>query len=377
MQIPILKLVNLVMLFVSCSAFAQNITLKGKVLDAETNQPVEFANLGIVGSFMGTATDFNGVFELKVSEEFRDFTVRISAVGYRSKEIGVADLSKNDGVIVKLLPQSYGIGQVEVMAESKRLYGLLKTVGNLIADNYMKAYEAKVYYTQLVEGTEKTEVALNYVDKGGYGNRSYSDAMENRGYDVIEVRRNFKQKPMLKGLIRADDILEFDIARLRGNILDVENVDQFKLELVDDAISQKDSIWVIKYELDQPRFAETGDEQVISYSGVIYLSMIDNAVLRNELKVVSKGYHVAGRSSGLSNDSKNYTYQVNTVYRKALNGKYALGKIEYIGEGEHPVRMLWVVYDYNALKSNTDVKREYYSFKNANPGFWERFKLPE
>lgn len=377
MQIQFIKTINLLLLFVSCSAFAQNITLKGKVLDAETNRPVEFANLGIMGSFSGTASDFNGDFELKISEEYKGYTVRVSAVGYRAKEVLVDDLVSGNGVLVKLLPQNYGIDQVEVMAESKRLYGILKAACNLIDDNYMQAYQAKVYFSQIVDGEAQTEMALNFFDKNGYGNRSFSNALESRGYCIGEVRRNFDQKPVFKGLIRTDDVLEFDIVKVRGNVLDVAGVDRFNLELVDEVVYNNDSAWVIGYKLDKPRFAETGDENVISYSGLIYVSMTDNAILRNELEVVSKGYHIAGRSSALDGGSGNYSYRVNSNYRKALNDKYALSKIEYIGKGEESIEMIWVVYDYDSLKANASLDRQYYSFKKEKPDFWNRFILPE
>ena len=213
MQIPFFKALSFLILLVSCSAFAQNITLKGKVVDAETNQPVEFANLGIVNSFVGTATDFNGEFELIISEDFKSYTVRISAVGYRSKEITAEELVSEKGVQLKLFPQSYGIGQVEIKAESKRLYGVLKTASNMIEDNYMDPYGAKVYFVQLMDGSKKSEIALNFFDQDGYGERSFSNALEKRGYEISEVRRNYNQTPIVDGLIRADDILEFEMSQ--------------------------------------------------------------------------------------------------------------------------------------------------------------------
>ncbi|MBS2100512.1 carboxypeptidase-like regulatory domain-containing protein [Carboxylicivirga linearis] len=377
MQIRILKVVLLFMLFVSGTVFSQNITIKGKVLDAETNQPVEFANIGIVGSFMGTASDFNGGFELTISEEFRSYPVRISAVGYQPKELRVGDLIDEIGVNVKLIQQSYGIDQVEVMAESKRLYGILKTAANMISDNYMQAYASNVYFSQTVSKSQKTEVALDYADASGYGDRSYNNAYQKRDYKVKEVRRNFEQKPLKKGMLRADDVLEFDIVRVRGNVLDADVVDQFDLELVKNDSSPKDSVWVIKYSLSKPDFAATGDEQVISYIGVVYISSVDYAILRNELEVVSKGYHHAGRASGLVSSSGEYSYKVNTSYRKAIDNKYALSKIEYSGSGSTTIDMIWVNYDYRS-EMDTQIKgRSYYTTQQTDDSFWNRFTLPK
>ena len=377
MQIRILKVLLLFMLFNCGTVFSQNITIKGKVLDAETNQPVEFANIGIVGSFMGTASDFNGGFELSISEEFSSYTVRISAVGYQPKEVIVGDLVDEGGVDVKLIQQSYGIDQVEVMAESKRLYGILKTAANMISDNYAQAYASNVYFSQTINETEKSEMALNYTDAAGYGDRSFNNAYQKRDFEVKEVRRNFEQKPIKKGMLRADDVLDFDIVRVRGNVLDADVVDQFDLELVKNDSSPKDSVWIIKYSLSKPDFAATGDEQVISYKGVVYVSSVDYAILRNELEVVSKGYHHAGRASGLASDNGEYSYKVNTNYRKAIDNKYALSKIEYSGSGSKKIDMIWVSYDYSSKIDNQIEGRTYYTTHPTDDSFWNRFALPK
>nr|WP_321451019.1 carboxypeptidase-like regulatory domain-containing protein [uncultured Carboxylicivirga sp.] len=378
MQIQISKAILLLFLIIGGTGFAQNVTLKGKVLDAETNQPVEFANIGVVGSFMGTATDFNGGFELTISEEFKNYAVRISAVGYQPKELRVEDLVSVTGVDVKLVQQSYGIDQVEVKAESKRLYGIIKTASNMIPDNYSKAYGSTVYYMQTINGKNTTETALKYLDASGYGDRSYNDGYKNRKFEVGEVRRNFNQKPLLNGMLYADDVLEFDIVRIRGNVLDVDVVDLFELELLQENNEKNDSVWVIKYKLDKPNFASTGDEQVFYYQGVIYISSVDYAVLRNELEVTSSGYHHAGRSSGLVGGDGNYTYKVISNYRKAIDGKYALSKIEYSGSSKsNSIVMTWINYDFKTT-AEVEVKgRDYYTAISSDDGFWKRFTLPK
>lgn len=59
------------------SVSAQN--LKGVVIDAGTNQPVPFVNIGVLDKNIGTVSDINGKFNLSlVGEE----TVRFSSIGY-------------------------------------------------------------------------------------------------------------------------------------------------------------------------------------------------------------------------------------------------------------------------------------------------------
>jgi len=369
------------LLFVS-NIQAQNIEITGKVVDAENNQPVEFANLGVIGTYLGTASDFNGDFSLSVGEEFADFKVQISAVGYRPKELSVNELLLLTPVTVKLLPQAYGIGQVDVKAESKRLYGIVKSASNMISDNYLKSYSAKVYFEQNNKTSQKTEAALLFSDAKGYGERSYSAAFENRNYKIEEVRRNFDVIPLESGLLHVQDILDFDIVRVRGNVLDVNMVDQFKLDLKDEIVMNGDSVWVIAFEMEKPDMVSTGDARIKSYKGLLYVNQKDQAIIRAEINAVSNGYFHAGRSAYKeSEDSQLYEYNVGVDYRKFEAG-YALSKIQYSalgssGEAANKSEIKWIVYDVHSKSSVSGNTRQYFVDKESDPDFWKRFSVPE
>ena len=75
---------------------AQNdgkIRVKGVVLDETTRQPIAFANIGIIGTAAGAASDMDGLFELIVSEKLATYMMRVSAVGYASAEMKVYEAS--------------------------------------------------------------------------------------------------------------------------------------------------------------------------------------------------------------------------------------------------------------------------------------------
>lgn len=56
-------------------------TLKGIVIDSETNKPVPFVNIGVLDKNIGTVSDINGKFSLTLKESE---TVRFSSIGYES-----------------------------------------------------------------------------------------------------------------------------------------------------------------------------------------------------------------------------------------------------------------------------------------------------
>lgn len=84
MKVKMNKLLCTVMFFL-CVAFgyAQQITVKGTVKDG-SGQPLMGASVLVKGTSHGTATDFNGNFELKVD---KGVTLVVSSVGYKSREV--------------------------------------------------------------------------------------------------------------------------------------------------------------------------------------------------------------------------------------------------------------------------------------------------
>lgn len=58
---------NMILLFVSISAFSQSFLVKGKVLDMHNNQPIENADLFIHNTWIAK-TDSKGAFVFKINK---------------------------------------------------------------------------------------------------------------------------------------------------------------------------------------------------------------------------------------------------------------------------------------------------------------------
>ena len=72
------------LLFTSLT-FAQNYrTIRGKVYDSQTKQPVPYAHVGILDKGIGTTTSDNGIFVLKVPEKYYNSTLMVSYIGYKT-----------------------------------------------------------------------------------------------------------------------------------------------------------------------------------------------------------------------------------------------------------------------------------------------------
>lgn len=72
---------------------------QGKVIDAQTKQPLAFVNISVEGTTIGTSTDINGRFSLIPTG---DKPVRISYVGYKPQLITPAEYSKQSYFVIAL-----------------------------------------------------------------------------------------------------------------------------------------------------------------------------------------------------------------------------------------------------------------------------------
>ena len=101
-----------VFLFAGAVLTAQT-TISGKVTDAKTNEPLPGVSITIQGKSLGTTTDFDGNYTLKVKQN-APFTVEISSIGYKTE---TADVTKNNQTIdFKLQEVAEALDEVVVSA---------------------------------------------------------------------------------------------------------------------------------------------------------------------------------------------------------------------------------------------------------------------
>jgi TonB-dependent receptor len=72
--------------------FSQNSKITGKVKDSQTNEPIIGANILLVGTSLGAATNINGEFAI-YNIPFGDYKVRVSYIGYKTEEIDVKSIN--------------------------------------------------------------------------------------------------------------------------------------------------------------------------------------------------------------------------------------------------------------------------------------------
>src|SRR5690606_42073289 len=89
------KLLAIAMFLTSATIFAQG-TITGTVIDSDMNSPLPGASVVVTGTQTGTTTDFEGKFEIRVTNTTG--TLEITYVGFESRTVrfNVADGQTQD-----------------------------------------------------------------------------------------------------------------------------------------------------------------------------------------------------------------------------------------------------------------------------------------
>ena len=102
----ILGLFLILALFLPAFAFSQNATIQGRIVNAKTNEPIEFASIQIQGTTQGTISEENGIFAFK---DIKPGFVRliVSFIGFETTVSPEIQLQGNQTAFVDIaLPES-------------------------------------------------------------------------------------------------------------------------------------------------------------------------------------------------------------------------------------------------------------------------------
>lgn len=382
------KVLSLLILFFSgiMLGVAQNdgkMTIKGTVVDQVTKQPLAFVNMGLLGTLAGVASDIDGNFELVVPDRYATHVVKFSAVGYAPYEMKVYE-AKDKVLKIELKPVSYGLREAEVYGEALVYKKLLRDVVANISKVYIgKPYNYTGYfkYGEAVnDGTEKIkEMIVDIYDSKGYSRSDVATTFKEINYNFNQVRRSEPAKSVFDGMTYFDDILTADIVRNTRNVLDMANLDEFKLKNKGILMYEGDSVQVISYELSKPALSTTGDVAVSQCKGEIFINKKDKAVLKNILQIKAKDFNILGRNLVVINEApkSDVEMSISTNYKK-LNSVYFLSgaTIEYKYKQEGNAvkgEMQYITTRVNMDSPTPITGRRYYEDLKTDAAFWNGY----
>lgn len=136
-QFDIMKnLLFLLLALISLPAFSQTgYTIKGKIIDQETKLPLQGASVFAENTTIGTATNENGFFTLRLPDG--GYSIAVTFTGYQTetKRVTTADGSNND-IVIEIKKQEKSLEEFVVKSSSEVADGLQK-YGEFFLENFI------------------------------------------------------------------------------------------------------------------------------------------------------------------------------------------------------------------------------------------------
>ena len=142
------------------SLFGQYTTIRGRVLDAITNKPLAYVNVGIPERGIGTATNDDGSFLLKVPAAYSKSTLQASFIGYKTFRQPVNTITKV--LRIELQPVAEQLNTVTVTPGEGR--DIIRRAIAAIPKNYPRtASGGTAFYRESLLGKDGS---YNYLAEG-------------------------------------------------------------------------------------------------------------------------------------------------------------------------------------------------------------------
>lgn len=307
--------------------------LKGKVINAESNQPVSYTNIGLEGTLYGTASDEEGNFELKIPQDLESKNIFFSAVGFQNRQFPLTELFGKEFYIVKLRPQSYDVDKVDVAGQNMVLIRILRMASENIRYNY-GAGPFNLHCSYSKESTvndathNKTTASVLVYDKNGYSAPCPLNEYQSRKYRVSNQTES--SYSFASNLLRVDELLAFDWVRSASAILNPDLLSDYQLTLKSQPNIEGQEYWVIGFKQNKPTLEASGDFYASSFEGEIIVKKEDYSVLNIKGKVSAPKNSRQDRSLAINADTKDYlqnvSYEFSTNYRDLLIHDISMSK---------------------------------------------------
>ncbi|MFT5640870.1 MAG: hypothetical protein ACI9A7_000968 [Cyclobacteriaceae bacterium] len=299
----------LISFVISCvPVLGQNILITGSVTDAETNDPLPFATVGINNSAFGTVSNGDGFFELSLPEKYQQSSLKCSYLGYKSTVVPPNKLGKSmtirlerstielAGVIVRpLAPEDYIKRAVKKFPENYTTDPFSSTAyyrekftenGNFLgmSEGYFKSYSpnyqdtVKNQYQLLLHRKvdDISEVAFlkNKRDKKERKEAKKANKTAEKGKDIeADTLKNDIDAGILTANFGGpEEVLNGDVVRNLDDFLDSAQFKKYSYQFEQDFDDDDKKIMVIS-------FKSKGTYEHVKQKGIIYIDQRSEAII--------------------------------------------------------------------------------------------------
>ena len=212
----------------------QNIIIvKGKVVDAETRNPLVFATVSVMETNVAIVTNIDGEFTLKIGETVASKNLEVTYLGYKNKIIPISELKDNGGKnIIEL--EAAPIPIKEIVVKPLDPFEIVKKAIQNIGKNYEGEPNLMTAFYRETIRKNRTYVSIGEAVVEIFKAPYYNDARFD-GAKIYKGRKSSDVQKMDTVLFKLQggpvSVLQLDIAKNTESILTKEAMEYYNYSI--------------------------------------------------------------------------------------------------------------------------------------------------
>jgi len=293
-------------------------TYKGKVKSKNNKKEIVFANISIVGTHIGTVTNLDGEFVIKINKKLNAKEIAFSHIGYNNNKVLISSL-KSEGNVIYLKASSKSLKEVTVRPTDAK--NLIRQAILKIRENYSNtpAMYTGFYRETIKQRKEYLSISEAIVDiyKQSYTKRINDKVKIFKGRKSTNVKKADTLTFKLQGGPAVSLLLED--AKNPYILIDLEVINNYSYELTDLVSVNNKLNYIVSF---KPYITIEG---VPSFVGKYYIDAKTLAITSVEFrldlsdKYKARKFFIKKKPSGLKITPITTNYWINY---KEINGTF-------------------------------------------------------
>lgn len=209
------------------------ITIKGKVIDAETRSPLVFATVAVMETNVAIVTNIDGEFTIKIGETITSKNLEITFLGYKNKVVPISDMKENGPKNVIEL-ETAPIPIKEIIVKPLDPYEIVKKAIQSIGRNYESVPNLMTSFYRETIRKNRTYVSIGEavveIFKAPYANDiRFDNARIYKGRKSSDVQKMDTVLFKLQG--GPVSVLQLDLAKNTESVLTKEAMEYYNYSI--------------------------------------------------------------------------------------------------------------------------------------------------
>lgn len=375
-------------------AEVKNLIITGVVKNKDSKKKLENVNVSVVGLNIGTVTNADGTFSLKVAEPEVSRGLEISHIGYLNTRLSLEEIEKQNDLTIWMIPAPNLLSEVVVFGNNPRTIveeAIKKIPQNYANDNDMMT----AFYRETVQKRRRyisvSEAIIN-VYKTSYSERN----SERDRVQILKGRRLLSQKQSdtlaVKVVGGPNLSLYLDVVKNENVLLSMENLNYYEFSMEEPInldnrmqyvvsfrprVSLMYALFIGKLYIDHERLSFTRAEFSLDMANQV--KAVEAILHKKPLGLRFRPQEVTYLVSYKQQGAKTYLNYIRNVIRFKCDWKKKLFSSSYtaysemvITDREHAVSDISYKNSFKPKQVFYDLVEEYWS-----ENFWEKYNIIE